>query len=85
ISEAYLPPDNPNRVAQENFDKYFPTERTEEIKLVVAYDPNDNDSGDKINDIANEANKIPGFTKQFSPSADNGALTGQYGDNGPPV
>ncbi|MGC5256079.1 MMPL family transporter [Gordonia sp. DT218] len=85
ISEAYLPPDNPNRVAQENFDKYFPTERTEEIKLVVAYDPNDNDSGDKINDIATEANKIPGFTKQFSPSADDGALTGQYGDNGPPV
>ncbi|ROZ99105.1 MMPL family transporter [Gordonia sp. OPL2] len=85
ISEAYLPPDNPNRVAQENFDKYFPTERTEEIKLVIAYDPNDNASGDKITSIADEANKIPGFTKQFSPSSDGGALTGQYGDNGPQI
>ena len=85
ISEAYLPPDNPNRVAQENFDEYFPTERTEEIKLVVAYDPNDAASGQKIQQIADEANQIPGFTKQFSPSSDGGALTGQYGDNGPQI
>ncbi|MXP21918.1 MMPL family transporter [Gordonia sp. HNM0687] len=85
ISEAYLPPDNPNRVAQENFDEYFPTERTEEIKLVVAYDPNDSASGAKIQQIADEANQIPGFTKDFSPSSDGGALTGQYGDNGPQI
>ncbi len=85
ISEAYLPPDNPNRVAQEHFDEYFPTERTEEIKLVIAYDPNDNDSGEKITQIADAANAIPGFTKQFSPSSDGGALTGQYGDNGPQI
>ncbi|MFW0783078.1 MMPL family transporter [Gordonia sp. CPCC 206044] len=85
ISEAYLPPDNPNRVAQEHFDQQFPTERTEEIKLVIAYDPNDSASGDKITSIADQANQIPGFTKQFSPSSDGGALTGQYGDNGPQV
>ncbi|MEE4022216.1 MMPL family transporter [Gordonia sp. PKS22-38] len=85
ISEAYLPPDNPNRVAQENFDEYFPTERTEEIKLVIAYDPNDGGSGEKIQQIADEANQIPGFTKEFSPSSDGGALTGQYGDNGPQI
>lgn len=85
ISEAYLPPDNPSRVAQEDFDKAFPKERTEEVKLVISYDVNDPDSGAKIQQIADEANKIPGFTKQFSPSADNGALTGTYGFNGPQV
>lgn len=85
ISEAYLPPDNPSRVAQETFDKYFPKERTEELKLVVMYDGNDANSGEKIQQIADEANRIPGFTKQFSPAADDGALTGTYGYNGPQV
>ncbi|MFW0794252.1 MMPL family transporter [Gordonia sp. CPCC 205515] len=85
ISEAYLPPDNPSRIAQEDFDKYFPAERTEEIKLVIAYDPNDNNSGEKLQAVADEANKIPGFTKQFSTSATDGALSGQYGDNGPQI
>lgn len=85
ISEAYLPPDNSSRIAQEDFDKYFPAERTEEIKLVIAYDPNDNNSGEKLQAIADEANQIPGFTKQFSTSANAGALSGQYGENGPQI
>ncbi len=80
ISEAYLPPDNPNRIAQENFDKFFPTERTEEIKLVVAYDPNTD--AEKLVAIADQANKIPGFTKKFNPNSDQG---GQYGENGPQI
>ncbi|MFT4044646.1 MAG: MMPL family transporter [Gordonia sp. (in: high G+C Gram-positive bacteria)] len=84
ISETYLPPDNPNRVAQESFDKYFPKERTEEIKLVVMYDANDASSGTKLEQIAATANKIPGFTKKFSTSADD-SLTGTYGFNGPQV
>lgn len=85
ISEAYLPPDNANRIAQENFDTYFPTERTEEIKLVIAYDANSSDDGAKLDAIATEANKIPGFTKQFSTSSDAGALSGTYGDDGPAI
>ncbi|MGC4933312.1 MMPL family transporter [Gordonia sp. DT30] len=86
ISETYLPPDNPARVAQETFDKYFPTERTEEIKLVILYDDNDPSAGNKLQQIADEANKVPGFTKKFSSSANDGALTGNYGGaNGPPV
>ncbi|MGV9709375.1 MMPL family transporter [Gordonia sp. NPDC003424] len=85
ISEAYLPPNNASRIAQENFDTIFPAERTEEVKLVIAYDPNDNNSGDKLQAIADEANKIPGFTKKFSTSSDDGALGGQYGDNGPQI
>ncbi|AFA71634.1 putative integral membrane protein, MMPL family [Gordonia polyisoprenivorans VH2] len=82
ISEQYLPPDNPSRVAQEAFDKYFPTERTEDIKLVIMYDENNSSAGNAISQIADEANKVPGFTKKFSSSADDGALTGSYGSSG---
>ncbi|EGD54826.1 MMPL family transporter [Gordonia neofelifaecis] len=80
MTEAYLPPDNANRIAQEDFDKYFPTERTEDLKLIVTYDQNTEDAAGKIQRIADEANQIPGFTKQFSPTADGGALEGIYGD-----
>ncbi|MGB3697244.1 MAG: MMPL family transporter, partial [Gordonia sp. (in: high G+C Gram-positive bacteria)] len=80
MSEAYLPPDHPNRVAQEAFDKHFPAERTEDLKLVVVYDQNTEDAAAKIQRIADEANKIPGFTRPFSPTADGGALEGIYGD-----
>ncbi len=80
LSEKLLPPDNGNRVAQEHFDKLFPTERTEELKLVVMYDQNGDDVAGKLQAIADEANKIPGFTKQFSPDASLGGQDGVYGD-----
>ncbi|GAB20133.1 hypothetical protein GOEFS_106_00290 [Gordonia effusa NBRC 100432] len=35
LSEKYLAPDNPARVAQEKYDALFPGERTEPLKLVV--------------------------------------------------
>ncbi|MFT3716634.1 MAG: efflux RND transporter permease subunit [Gordonia sp. (in: high G+C Gram-positive bacteria)] len=76
ISEKYLPPNNDNRVAQEHFDTWFPKERTEELKLVVLYDQNDGEATTKIQSIADQANKIPGFTKEFSPTSDGGALEG---------
>jgi RND superfamily putative drug exporter len=76
ITEKYLPPSNPNRVAQEDFDRIFPTQRTEEIKLVIRYDENSSTDGTKLQQIANEANKIPGFTKPFSLDSSQGALTG---------
>ncbi|MFT4126932.1 MAG: MMPL family transporter [Gordonia sp. (in: high G+C Gram-positive bacteria)] len=82
ISEAYLPPDNVSRIAQEHFDTYFPKERTEEIKLVISYDENDPDNGNKIQQFADAANRIPGFTKKFSANADDGALTGTHAPTG---
>ncbi|GAA3950260.1 MMPL family transporter [Gordonia caeni] len=80
MSEAYLPPNDDRRVAQEDFDRYFPAERTEELKVVVLYDQEDDEAGTKLQAIADEANKIPGFTKKFSPTADGGGLDGIYGD-----
>ncbi|MFW0788243.1 MMPL family transporter [Gordonia sp. CPCC 205333] len=82
ISEAYLPPDNPNRQAQEHFDELFPSERTEGIKLVIAFDPNSDEQSAALQQIADDANKIPGFTKQFSTSTDGGAESGEYGNFG---
>ena len=66
ITEKYLPPNNDNRVAQQHFDEYFPTERTEEIKLVIVYDPESSDDAAKLQVIADQANQIPGFTKEFT-------------------
>ncbi|WP_168701397.1 MMPL family transporter [Gordonia paraffinivorans] len=66
ISEKYLPPDNPNRAAQEKFDEYFPTERTEGIKLVIVYDQTSQDDQNKLDAIAKRADQVPGFTNKFS-------------------
>ena len=82
ISESYLPPGNESRQAQESFDKAFPAQRTEEIKLVIAYDANDQELTGKLRSIADQANAIPGFTKKFNAEGDK---TGQYGENGPAV
>lgn len=66
ITEKYLPPDNPTRLAQQHFDTYFPAERTNAVNLVIVYDPNNADDSAKLQSIADQANKVPGFTKQFS-------------------
>ncbi|MBD0021986.1 MMPL family transporter [Gordonia pseudamarae] len=82
ISEAYLPPGNESRQAQEAFDEAFPSQRTEGIKLVIAYDTNDSEVTEKLQSIADQANAIPGFTKQFDAEGDQ---QGQYGENGPAI
>ncbi|UPW08925.1 MMPL family transporter [Gordonia terrae] len=66
ISEKFLPPDNPNRVAQEKFDEYFPQERTEAIKLVIVYDESSQADQNKLDAIAKRADEVPGFTNKFS-------------------
>ena len=66
ISEKFLPPDNPNRVAQEKFDEYFPSERTEAIKLVIIYDESSQADQNKLDAIAQRADAVPGFTNKFS-------------------
>ena len=61
ISETYLPPDNPTRLAQQQFDELFPTRRTDPINLViVTQDPT------KIYSILQQADQAPGLTGQFA-------------------
>jgi RND superfamily putative drug exporter len=57
ISEKYLPPDNPVRMAQEDFDKTFPGFRTQQLTLVVQ-----NASPQQVEEIASKASQISGFT-----------------------
>ncbi|MGB7237501.1 MAG: MMPL family transporter [Rhodococcus sp. (in: high G+C Gram-positive bacteria)] len=62
INETYLPPDNPTRVAQEQFDEFFPGQRTEPIKLVIQ-----GAQGATLGQITNQANEAPGLIEKFTP------------------
>ncbi|MBY6412935.1 MMPL family transporter [Rhodococcus sp. BP-252] len=61
INETYLPPDNPTRVAQEQFDELFPGQRTEPLKLVIQ-----NAQGSSLGAITKQANEAPGLIEKFS-------------------
>ncbi|WP_067884517.1 MMPL family transporter [Nocardia vaccinii] len=61
ISETYLPPDNPTRVAQQQFDELFPTRRTDPINLVIV-----TQDSTKIYSILQQADQAPGLTSQFA-------------------
>ncbi|OZD08102.1 RND transporter [Rhodococcus sp. 06-235-1A] len=62
INETYLPPDNPTRVAQEQFDELFPGQRTEPIKMVIQ-----DAQGPTLGAIITQANNAPGLIEQFTP------------------
>ncbi|WP_186628560.1 MMPL family transporter [Rhodococcus sp. BP22] len=63
INETYLPPDNPTRVAQSQFDELFPGQRTEPLKLVVS-----NAQGASLGQITKQANEAPGLVEKFTPT-----------------
>jgi trehalose monomycolate/heme transporter len=70
FSEKYLPPDNPVRMAQEDFDKTFPGFRTEKLTLVIQ-----NASPQQVDEIASKAAQVSGFTDatwQTRPATDEG-------------
>lgn len=60
INETYLPPDHETRVAQETFDRTFPTLRTNPIKIVVK-----DSNGAQTGAIIAEANQADGLTGPF--------------------
>ncbi|MFC7446683.1 MMPL family transporter [Rhodococcus daqingensis] len=62
INETYLPPDNPTRVAQGEFNDLFPNSRSEPVKLVI-----DGAQGTaQITQIVREANAAPGLIEKFT-------------------
>ncbi|MFI9504174.1 MMPL family transporter [Nocardia sp. NPDC052566] len=66
MSETYLPPDNPTRLAQQNFDKAFPLRPTDPIQIVfLGTDTN------KIAEAWQEANQAPGLAEKFSAPSHN--------------
>ncbi|AOW94219.1 hypothetical protein BFN03_00700 [Rhodococcus sp. WMMA185] len=62
INETYLPPNNPTRVAQEEFDEIFPNLRTEPLKLVVSDADNQ-----QLGQIITDASEAPGLIERFTP------------------
>jgi uncharacterized membrane protein YdfJ with MMPL/SSD domain len=62
ISETYLPPDNPVRLAQQNFDKVFPGYRTSQLTLVIESDNHSKVTDQQVAEIRNDAASITGFT-----------------------
>lgn len=60
INETYLPPNHETRVAQETFDRNFPTMRTNPIKIVVK-----DSNGAQTGAIIAEANQVEGLTGPF--------------------
>jgi trehalose monomycolate/heme transporter len=61
ISEKYLPPTNPVRQAQEEFDRVFPGFRTEPLTLVIRNNDHRPVTDDQVELIRSEAMGIPGF------------------------
>jgi trehalose monomycolate/heme transporter len=63
ISEKYLPPDNPVRQAQQEFDRIFPGFRTEPLTLVIRSDNGQPVTDQQIAEVRNEAMSVAGFTE----------------------
>ncbi|MBX7431717.1 MMPL family transporter [Mycobacterium sp. Y57] len=61
ISEKYLPPDNSVRLAQEEFDKTFPTFRTEPITLVIQSTDGQPVTDQQVAEIKAKAMAVSGF------------------------
>jgi trehalose monomycolate/heme transporter len=62
ISETYLPPNNPVRLAQQNFDKTFPGYRTNQLTLVIKSNNGGKVTDQQVAEIRNDASTISGFT-----------------------
>ncbi|GAA5050632.1 MMPL family transporter [Nocardia callitridis] len=60
ITERYLPPDNPTRLAQERFDELFPLRKSDPIQLVMI-----SDDTDAVGAIRTVANSAPGLAGEF--------------------
>ncbi|MGW4249729.1 MMPL family transporter, partial [Nocardia sp. NPDC004722] len=66
LSERYLAADNPARVAQQDFDRMFPTFRTDPLKLVVV-----GANSTQLSDLRYDADQAVGakMTGPFDPAA----------------
>ena len=62
ISEKYLPPSNPVRQAQEEFDRTFPGFRTEPLTLVIQRTDHRPVTDDQVQQVRSEAMAVSGFT-----------------------
>ncbi len=62
MSEKYLPPNNPVRLSQENFDKLFTGYRTNQLTMVIESTNHSKITDQQIADIRSKVGTINGFT-----------------------
>ncbi len=68
LSEKYLPPDNPVRSAQEQFDKEFSSFRTEPLTLVIKTNNGSPVTEQQLDDLRAEAQTVSGFAGSDDPA-----------------
>ncbi|UGT70597.1 MMPL family transporter [Nocardia gipuzkoensis] len=64
INERYLPPDNPTRLAQKEFDSVFPLRKSDPIELVFVVD--DPSLAPAVGKVVKEASQAPGLAGEFA-------------------
>lgn len=62
LNETYLPPDDSTRQAQNRFDSYFPSLRTDPVKLLIQGDPS------SVTQVYQQANQVDGLAAPFQVS-----------------
>lgn len=70
MSEKYLPPDNPARVAQQQFDEIFPGFRTEKLTMVIESEGGKDVTDQQVAEVRNKAMAISGFVEPDNNPAD---------------
>ncbi|MCV7225689.1 MMPL family transporter [Mycolicibacterium komossense] len=68
LSEKYLPPDNPVRSAQEQFDKEFSSFRTEPLTLVIKTNNGEPVTDQQLDALRAEAQTVSGFAGSDDPT-----------------
>ncbi|MCP2314897.1 putative drug exporter of the RND superfamily [Nocardia amikacinitolerans] len=73
MSETYLPPDNPTRLAQQHFDELFPKRQPDPLQLIVV-----SDDRTAIGALYRQVNQAPGLASEFSVPASAPGRTDLY-------
>ncbi|MCP2289655.1 MMPL family transporter [Nocardia amikacinitolerans] len=73
MSETYLPPDNPTRLAQQHFDELFPKRQPDPLQLIVV-----SDNRAAIGALYRQVNQAPGLASEFSVPASAPGRTDLY-------
>ncbi|NEW28536.1 MMPL family transporter [Nocardia cyriacigeorgica] len=60
INERYLPPDNPTRMAQQNFDEIFPLRKSDPVQLIMV-----SDNSTSVGKVWKQASEAPGLAGKF--------------------
>ncbi|NEW38605.1 MMPL family transporter [Nocardia cyriacigeorgica] len=60
INERYLPPDNPTRMAQQNFDEIFPLRKSDPVQLIMI-----SENSNSVGTVWKQASEAPGLAGKF--------------------